>query len=114
VPWPPGRGADIGPVPHPDEPTLAPPGGSSSRTIDPIRLRPVWSDRPPEPRENPGRAANRTAGRGVGIVPTRTGRGARQARVLPRPLASGRRGRPRRDGRARRARHGGAAARSAL
>jgi hypothetical protein len=85
VAWPSGRTADIGPVPHPDGPTLAPHGGPSfSRTID-QGPAPVRSPGRLAPRKKRVEVVNRTAGRGVGIVPTPLGAGRGRLWRCPAP-----------------------------
>jgi hypothetical protein len=107
------RTTDIGPVPHPDEPTLAPHGGPSlSRTIDhDTATGPVA--RPPRPAEKTGRggeSAGRTRRRNR---PDPAGCGAWQATSCPAPWPVAGAGDPDADGRAPWVRHRGAAARSA-
>jgi hypothetical protein len=85
VAWPSGRIADIGPVPHPDGPTLAPHGGSfPSRTIDQdTATGPVA--RPPRPAEKTGRGGEPDGRTRRRNRPDPAGRGAWQTVSCPAP-----------------------------
>src|SRR4051794_22278332 len=88
------------PRPPPRRPTLAPHGGSSpSRTIDQtrLRLRPARLGSAATVPENPGTGGEPDGRTRRRNRPDPAGRGARQTQALPRPLASGRCGRPRRN-----------------
>ena len=107
------RTADIGPVPHPDGPTLAPHGGSfPSRTIDQDPATgPVARPPGPEKSGRGGEPDGRTRRRNR---PDPAGRGAWQTRSCPAPWPVAGAGDPDADGRAPWARYGVAAARPAL
>jgi hypothetical protein len=108
------RTAHIGPVPHPDDPTLAPHGGSfSSCTIDQERCGRSGrlAASPRRKTGGGGEPDGRTRRRNR---PDPAGRGAWQTQSCPAPWPVAGAGDPDADGRAPWARYGVAAACSAL